>query len=85
MDEDLSEVVGVSDVAPESLGLIQELGGVLGSLAALGLGLPEDDVADEVHEADGQEVVPLHGRAERRREIKMKLSDKKQSGNGVSS
>ena len=58
----------MSHVAPQSLGLLQELGRVLVGLAALGLSLPEDDVADEVHEADGHQVVPLHGWAVRRTE-----------------
>ena len=56
------------DVVPESLRFIQKVGSsglVLGGLAALGLGLAEDYVADEVHETDGDQVVPLHGRAEK--------------------
>lgn len=61
----------MSHVAPESLGFLQELGGVLGSLAALGLSLAEDDVADQVHEADGNQVVPFHGGTVSRKVILM--------------
>ena len=62
------------DVVPESLRSFQKLDGsglgVFGSLASLGLGLAEDDVADDVHQTDGDQVVPGHGGA---RKIKVSV------------
>ncbi len=53
LDENLSEVVRVPDVVPESLRSFHQFDssglGVFCGLAALGLSLAEDDVAGEVH------------------------------------
>jgi hypothetical protein len=57
LDENLSEVVRVPDVVPESLRSFHQFDspglGVFCGLAALGLSLAEDDVASEVHQPDG--------------------------------
>ncbi len=64
LDENLSEVVRVPDVVPESLRSFHQFNssrlGVFCGLAALGLSLAEDDVASEVHQPDGDQVVPGH-------------------------
>ena len=55
------------DVVPQSCRSFQKLDGsglgVFGGLATLGLGPAEDDVANDVHQADGDQVVPGHGGA----------------------
>jgi len=68
LDENLSEIVRVSNVVPESLRSFHQFDssrlGVFGSLAALRLGLAEDDVASEVDQADGHQAVPWQLRSE---------------------
>ena len=73
LDENLPQVVGMSDSVPparhdqllvagrDGVQVGQAgVGGVLGKLALGGLAGPEDDVADGVHDADQEEVVPGH-------------------------
>ena len=62
LDENLSEVVRVPDVVPESLRSLHQFDrsrlGVFSGLAALRLGFTEDDIAGEVDQGDGHQAVP---------------------------
>jgi hypothetical protein len=67
LNEDLSEVVGISDIVPESLRMFQKLvhsgSRIFGGFATLRLGAAEDEVADGVHQTNGDQVVPGHSRS----------------------